>query len=163
MAVPGDRHRAAAVSREAVKSLPVGENTMERLMILLAMNGALVLIASFVAGLLLHRTIRLEGDVSAWHLAHAGGSGRAVLLIALAPILRLTMLSPGQLSALVWLMLLFAWTSMLAMTLGAASGARGLGWHGSHTNKLVFGLYVVGAIAVFPAAILLVVGLLRAL
>jgi hypothetical protein len=60
-------------------------------------------------------------------------------------------------------MLFFVWTSMLAMLIAAAGGERGLGWHGSNTNKLVYGLYVVGAIAVFPAAFLLVAGLLRAL
>jgi hypothetical protein len=38
-----------------------------------------------------------------------------------------------------------------------------LGWKGSSTNKLVYALYVVGAVAVFLAAFLLVAGLLNAL
>lgn len=52
---------------------------------------------------------------------------------------------------------------MGAMIIAAASGERGLGWNGSSTNRLVYGLYLVGAVAVFPAAFLLVAGLLRAL
>jgi hypothetical protein len=49
---------------------------MERLAVYLALHGAVVLTVSLVAGLLLHRAIRLEGNVAAWHLAHSGGSGR---------------------------------------------------------------------------------------
>src|SRR5688572_29598867 len=135
---------------------------MERSAILLAVNGSVVLIVSCVAGLLLHRNIRLHRDNSAWHLAHAGGSGRALLLIALAPILRWTILSERSQLVLVWLMLFFVWTSMLAMVMAAVSGARGLGWHGSMPNKAVYALYVVGTIAVFPSVFLLVVGLVRA-
>ncbi len=73
---------------------------MERLALLMAINGTIVLIVSFIAGLLLHRAI---------------------------------------------------------------SGCRGLGWHGSPGDKLVYTLYVTSAIAVFPAGVLLLVELFRAL
>jgi hypothetical protein len=49
------------------------------------------------------------------------------------------------------------------MMIAAASGDWGLGWHRSSTNRLVYGLYVVGAAAVLPASLLLVSGLLRAM
>lgn len=78
---------------------------MERLAVYFALHGAIVLAVSFVAGLLLHRAIRVEGNVAAWHLAHAGGSGRGVLLIALAGVLRWVALSPRQLSVFAWLLL----------------------------------------------------------
>ena len=136
---------------------------MERLATQLALHGAAVLTASLVAGLFLHKAIRLDREASAWHLVHAGGSARGVLLIALAATIQLVALPLWQLFVFVWLMIFFAWTSMLAMVLAAGSGERGLSWKGSGTNKLVYALYVVGAIAVFPAAFLLVVGLLNAL
>jgi hypothetical protein len=136
---------------------------MERLALQLALHGALVLISSLVAGLLLHRTIRLGRDVAPWHLAHAGGSGRGVMLIALAAILHWVALPPAPLSAFVWLMIAFAWSSMAAMLIAAATGERGVTWSGSATSRLVFGLYVVSAVTVFPAAFLLVAGLIRAL
>jgi hypothetical protein len=60
-------------------------------------------------------------------------------------------------------MLFFVWTSVGAMMVAAASGQRGLGWHGSITNRLVYGLYVVGAVAVFPASVMLAAGLALAL
>jgi hypothetical protein len=52
---------------------------------------------------------------------------------------------------------------MLAMLLAAASGHRGLTWHGSPLERVVLGLYVVGTIAVFPAVLLLAVGFARSL
>ena len=137
---------------------------MDRLAVYLALHGAIVLVVSLVAGLLLHRTIRLgSGGGAAWHLAHAGGSGRGVLLLALAGVLRWVALPGWQLSTLVWLRLFFVWTSVAAMVMAAASGERGLSWRGSPVNRLVFALYVVGAVAVFPAAFLLILGLVRSL
>jgi len=137
---------------------------MDRLAVYLALHGAIVLVVSLVAGLLLHRTIRLNAsDSAAWHLAHAGGSGRGVLLLALAGVLRWVALPGWQVSTLVWLMLFFVWTSVAAMTIAAASGERGLSWSGSPLSRLVFGLYVVGAVAVFPAAFLLILGLVQSL
>jgi hypothetical protein len=137
---------------------------MEKLPIWFALHGAAVLGISFVAGILLHRAIRLgTGDVAAWHLAHAGGSGRGVLLIALAGVLRWVALPQSQLLVFVGLMLFFVWTSTAAMVIAAVTGARGLGWNGPFVNMLVYVLYIVGAVAVFPATALLIVGLLRSL
>ena len=130
----------------------------------LAMHGALVLVASFVAGLLLHRSIRLEWrGANAWHLAHAGGSTRGVLLLALAGTWSGVNLpaSARAMTALLWLV--FVWTSMAAMLIAAATGHRGLWWHGSAADRVVFALYVVGTLAVIPAALLLIVGFSLAL
>ena len=48
------------------------------------------------------------------------------------------------------------------MIIVALSGERGFGWFGSNTNKLIYVLYVLGAIAVFPACLLLILGLFNA-
>jgi multisubunit Na+/H+ antiporter MnhG subunit len=136
---------------------------MSGLAIYLALHGVIVLAVSLIAGLLLHKAIRLDMDVSAWHLVHSGGSGRGVMLLALAPMLQWLALPRWQLSLFVWLILFFVWTSMAAMIIAAATGQRGVDWSGSATSKCVFGLYVVGAVAVFPALALLIAGLLHAL
>lgn len=132
---------------------------MERMALVLALHGAVVLTASLVAGLLLHKAIRLDGRVAAWHLAHAGVSARGVMLIALAGITHLIALSPAQLSAFVWLIIAFVWTSTAAMVIAAATGERGLTWRGSAISRLVFALYVASAVTAFPAAFLLLGGL----
>jgi hypothetical protein len=130
----------------------------------LALHGTVVLVVSFVAGLLLHRAIRLHRpSADAWHLAHAGGSARGVLLIALAGAWQWLDLPAGTRGVLAVLLLFFVWTSTAAMLIAAVTSHRGLSWHGTAADKTVFGLYVVGTIAVFPAAALLIVGFARAL
>jgi hypothetical protein len=127
---------------------------MDTLALHLALHGTVILTASFVAGLLLHKAIRL---------AHAGVSARGVLLIALAAILPLPALAPVARAAFVVLILAFVWTSTAAMVIAASTGQRGLTWHGSTTNRLVFALYVASALTAFPAAALLLIGFLARL
>ena len=136
---------------------------MDTLAIYLALHGVAVLIVSVFGGLVLHRAILKNKNEAGWHLLHAGGSARGILLIALAAIIPLLSLPLWQVSTLVWLIIFFTWTSMLAMIMVAVSGERGFGWFGSKINKLIYILYVLGAIAVFPACFLLIFGLFNAL
>lgn len=136
---------------------------MVKLAVFLALNGAVVLTIGIVGGLFLYRAILRKGNEAAWHLVHSGVSGRGVMLIALAAIIHLPVLPMLLLSALVWLVIIFTWTSTLAMFLVAVSGERGFRYNGSLTNRLVYILYVIGTIAIFPACLLLIVGLLNAL
>lgn len=136
---------------------------MENLALHLAFHGALVLTVILVAGLFLYRAILRKGNVAGWHLLHAGGSGRGILLIALAGMIHLLVLPPLLLSAFVWLMVFFVWTSVLAMILVAITGEQGFGWSGSAANKTAYGLYVAGTVAVFPAAFLFIAGMWNAL
>lgn len=135
---------------------------MDPLALQLALHGALVVTLSLVAGLFLHKAIRLEQPVGPWHLAHAGVSGRGVMLLALAPVVGWVALPPHWREAFVWLILTFTWSSTAAMILAAVTGARGVTWTGSGTSRMVFVLYVISAITAFPAAGILVVGLWRA-
>lgn len=136
---------------------------METLAIHLALHGALILTVSIVAGLFLYRTILNNTKQSAWHLIHAGGTARGIMLIALAAIIQLPDLPYWQLSTMAWLIIFFVWTSVLAMLLAAASGERGLRCSGSLTNKLVYVLYGLGTLAIFPGCLLLIYGLFNAL
>jgi len=136
---------------------------MNQLAIHLALHGAIVLTVSIVAGLLLYGAILKSKDEAAWHLVHAGGTVRGVMLIALAAIIHLPVLPAWQLATTVWLIIFFVWTSMLAMIIAAISGDRGLGLSGSIANKLVYVLYGLGTIAIFPGCLLLILGLFKAL
>lgn len=136
---------------------------MDKLAIHLALHGAAVMLVSLCAGLFAYRAILHEERVAAWHLAHAGGTARGVMLMAFAAIVRLPALPLWELSLVAWLLIFFTWTSVFAMVIAAATGQRGLGFSGSGTNKLVFLLYLVGGVAVFPASVALISGLFRAL
>jgi hypothetical protein len=139
--------------------------SIESMPIHLALHGLVALLASFVAGLLLHRSIRLRRPgAEAWHLAHAGGSTRGILLMALAGVWPRLGLPAGanELAAALWLF--FVWTSTAAMLIAAATGHRGLTWSGGTAiDRTVFALYVAGTVAVFPAALLVMAGFLGVL
>lgn len=136
---------------------------MNSLAIQLALHGALVLTVSIVGGLFLYGAILNSKKESAWHLLHAGGTVRGVMLMALGAIIHYPALPMWQISLVAWLMIFFTWTSVLAMLLAAASGERGLRCSGSIANKLVYILYGLGTIAIFPALLLLSYGLFKAL
>ena len=129
----------------------------------LALHGAAVLTISIFGGLLLYKAILKKKHEAGWHLLHAGGTARGIMLIALAAIIDIPVLPDWLLSVAVWLTIFFVWTSVFAMIIVAVTGERGFGWFGPNTNKLAYSLYVSGTIAVFPAFLLLIYGLLNAL
>jgi len=136
---------------------------MDNLAIHLALHGVMVLTVSVVGGLLLYRSILRDTNRADWHLLHAGGSARGILLIALAGVIALVDLSLWQMATAVWFVIYFAWTSTLAMLLRAYSSETGFRFAGSKTNKFVYVLYASGALALFPGLLLLAVGFFRAL
>ena len=99
---------------------------MDKLIVILALNGALVLTLSMVAGLFLYLAIKDDKEQAAWHLLHAGGTGRGVMLLALAAIIDYPALPLWQSASIAWLVIFFVWTSMFAMGIRALCGERGL-------------------------------------
>ena len=136
---------------------------MERLVLVLALNGALTLMASMAAGMMLYLAILRGREQPAWHLLHAGGTGRGVMLLALAALLEYASLPPALLEAAVWMIVFFVWTSMLAMATRALSGERGLRLEGGFANRLVWVSYALGSVTVFPGFALLIYGFAAAL
>ena len=136
---------------------------MDQLAVILALNGTLVLLLSLVAGMFLYLAILRERDQAAWHLLHAGGTGRGVMLLALAALIEYPVLPFELLSAAIWMILFFVWSSMLAMATRALSGERGLRFEGGFANRLVWISYALGTLTVFPGFVLLTYGFVNAL
>lgn len=136
---------------------------MDNLAVHLALHGVLILMVSVFGGLLLYRSILKNTNQADWHLLHAGGSARGIMLIALAAIVPLTELSSWQINTAAWFIIYFAWASTLAMLIGAISGEKGFSLAGAATNRLIFVFYVTGVIALIPGLFLLVFELFRAL
>lgn len=136
---------------------------MEQLAVHLALNGVAVLTVSAVAGLVLWRVLHHDSDGADWHLVHASGSVRGVFLIALAAIIDLPALPERLLAVAAWLIILFTWTSLLAMIIRAFTGERGFYLGGSKANSTVFALYAVGAVALFTGCTILIAGMIRSL
>ena len=135
----------------------------ERLSIVLALNGALVLLFTMLAGLMLYRSILARGRLEDWHLLHAGGTSRGVMLIALAATVHLADLSGQATVTVAALILYFVWTSVLAMFLRAMTGEIGFRFAGRATNRAIFLLYATGVVAVFLGFGIWSAGLLDAL
>ena len=136
---------------------------MENLAIHLALHGVMVLTVSVVGGLLLYRSILRDTNRADWHLLHAGGSARGILLIALAGGIAPVDINSWRIATAAWFVIYFAWTSTLAMLIRAYSRETGFRFAGSITNKLVYVLYASGALVLFPGLLLLAVGLFRSL
>ncbi len=135
---------------------------MDALPAFLALNGVLIVGVSSIAGLLLYKTLLAAEDPHDWHLLHAGGSARGVLLIALGGTIHLAHLSPGAMTLGAGLITLFVWVSTIAMALRGLYGQTGFSFKGALANRLGFVLYAVGVISVFPGLAILAWGFLRA-
>ncbi len=85
------------------------------------------------------------------------------MLLALAGTIHMPAMPLSQVRIAVWLIILFVWTSMLAMILRAISGEPGFGFSGSGMNRFIFVVYAIGTVAVFPGFLWLFAGLIRAL
>ena len=136
---------------------------MNDLAIHLALHGVMVLTVSVVGGLLLYRSILRGTNRADWHLLHAGGSARGILLIALAGVIDLVDLKSWLIATAVCFVIYFAWTSTLAMLIRAYSRETGFRFAGSKTNKFVYVLYASGALVLFPGLLMLAMGLFRSL
>jgi hypothetical protein len=136
---------------------------MDNSAIHLALHGVMVLTVSVVGGLLLYRSILKDTNRADWHLLHAGGSARGILLIALAGVIDVVDLKSWQMATAVWFVIHFAWTSTLAMLIRAYSGETGFRFTGSRINRFVYVLYASGALVLFPGLLLLAVGFFKAL
>lgn len=133
--------------------------TSPGLAVVLALNGVAILLVSLLAGLLLYRTLLREEDPHDWHLLHAGGSGRGVMLMALAGIIDYATLPASLLWWAAMAVMLFAWTSTTAMIITGLTGESGFRNQGSLSNRLAHALYVVGAAVVFPGLVIIGWGL----
>lgn len=136
---------------------------MDRLIIHLALHGVLVVTVSIVAGVILYRNLLENRPEAPWHLVHAGGTVRGVLLVALAGIMHLLPVPLWLATWFVWIIIPSIWASVFAMIIAAASGERGHRFAGSATNRLVFVLYGLHVVTIFPACTLLIGGLIAAL
>ncbi len=85
------------------------------------------------------------------------------MLLALAATIRLPVLPESHLWWLSALIVFFTWASVLAMLLRALTGQKGFDPAGPLSNRVVFGLYGSGALALFVGLLWFIIGLFRAL
>lgn len=133
---------------------------MGKLSIFLALNGVIILLLSSLAGLLLAKALHKGTSSEHWHLLHASGTSRGIMLMALAAIIPFVSLPSWQIDWSSGLVVFFVWTSVLAMILRALTGEKGFHIGGSLTNKAVFLLYASGTVALLVGLFWIAYGLI---
>ena len=131
---------------------------MQNLSAFLAFNGAAVLLFSSLVGFALARSLHRGAVSEHWHLLHAGGTSRGVMLLALSAAIPFADLSASSLAWASGLVVLFAWTSVFAMFIRGMTGERGFHPRGSPANRAVFWLYAIGAVSLLVGLLWLAVG-----
>ena len=135
----------------------------KRLHGLLIANGALVLLSGFAAGFLygtaLTATLIANPPVSAlealraWHMAHLEGVLNGLLMLAAAAAAAHMTLSAGAQRTIFWGLLIAGWGNVIAASISASTGGRGLSATGLDWNTLDFVLFVFGIVGAVAAMV----------
>jgi hypothetical protein len=122
----------------------------------MVLHGTIVLLIGLLSGFPYSLAIVRRAEprkVDAWRAAHTGLCATGVMLIALGAVLR-GWGPPGAAAHLVvWTLAGGSYCVAVAMTVGAATGARGLHGHGGAAQRLVFAAYQLGIAGTFVGVI----------
>jgi hypothetical protein len=129
----------------------------------LVLHGILVIVLGLLAGFPYALVISgdLTGELRAWRMAHLEGVLNGLLMLGVGAAGSLLVLSPGKTRLLVISLLVAGYGNVVASTLGAALGVRGLSPSGPAANLVVFLLFTAAIAGVFVGLGLAVVGALH--
>jgi hypothetical protein len=129
----------------------------------LVAHGVIVIVLGLLAGFPFALVISgdLAGEVRAWRMAHLEGVLNGLVLVAIGAAGGLIALSPGQGRCLHVSLLVAGYGNVVAATLGAAFGVRGLTPAGPASNLVVFVLFTAAIIGVLLGLALAAFGALR--
>ena len=125
-------------------------------------HGALVVLLGMLVGFPYAEAVSSGGDVRAWRMAHLEGVLNGLLMMAVAAAGPLLTLPVRGSKVLRWALVITGYGNVLAATLGAASGQRGLQAGGPLANQLVFVGFLAAVLAVLVALVCVAWGALRA-
>lgn len=138
-----------------------------RMQSLLIANGALVLLGGFAAGIpygsALAATLVPNAPAAAfetlraWHMAHLEGALNGLLMLAAAAAAAHVTLGATAQRVVYWGLLVTGWGNIIASSISAATGGRGLSMTGFDWNTLDFVLFVLGIIGAVAAVVTLAV------
>ena len=134
--------------------------------VFLVLNGALVLLLAQLTGVPYGRALNRgagEDRVRAWRVAHAALAIGAILLLALAGVLRLLPLTPTLAAVLSGAFVVSAYGFAFALIVGAWHNVRGLHRGGNAINRAVYTGNMIGVAGGLIGTILLIISAYRAL
>ena len=135
---------------------------------LLIANGALVILAGFIAGFPYGSTViaslapgspaSIHETLRAWHMAHLEGVLNGMLMIAGAAAAGQLVLSQTSQKVIFWGFVVAGWTNIVASTISALTGGRGTGVTGLDWNTFDFVVFMAGIVGAAAAVIALALG-----
>jgi hypothetical protein len=130
----------------------------------LVLHGIVVIVLGLLAGIPFALVISgdLAGDVRAWRMAHLEGVLNGLVMLGVGAAGRHVLLSAGQTRVCVLGLLAAGYGNVVAASVGAAFGVRGLTPAGPASNFLVFALFSVAIVGVLAGLGLAAHGALRA-
>jgi hypothetical protein len=123
-------------------------------------HGAVVIMLGLLAGFpyAFVLTGQLAGDERAWRMAHLEGLLNGMLVLLAAAVSGALVLSTRQHAWLAGSLVVAAYGNVIASTLGATFGVRGLDLAGPAMNAVMNLLFWIAIVAVFAGVSLMVVG-----
>jgi hypothetical protein len=103
-------------------------------------------------------TGQLAGEERAWRMAHLEGLLNGMLVLLAAAVSGAVVLSPRQQSWLVWSLVVAAYGNVIASTIGATFGVRGLALAGPASNVAMNLLFWIAIVGVFVGVGILIAG-----
>lgn len=131
----------------------------------LLFNGSIVLLSGLLSGVPMGLAIiqkRGSEKVRAWRVAHSTLIMDGLLMIIVG--LVVPSLSLGELASgvLVWGLVISAYGFVLALTIGAWKGYRGLTPEPYGINTILYGGHIIGALGSLVGVVMFIYGLFRA-
>jgi len=131
----------------------------------LLLNGSVVLLAGLLSGIPMGLAIiREEGDqrVRAWRVAHSTLITDGLMMIVVGHVVPALSLGEGTSELLMWALVPSGYGFVLALTIGAWKGRRGLTPKPFGINTILYGGHIVGASGSLIGIAILIFGMIRA-
>jgi hypothetical protein len=130
----------------------------------LVAHGVIVIVLGLLVGFPFALVITggLEGDLRAWRMAHLEGVLNGLLMMAVGAAGGQMLLSPAQARRLWGGLLVAGYGNVIASTIGATYGVRGLELALPVSNVVVFVLFTAAIVGVFVGLWLVAAGAFRA-
>ena len=142
-------------NRYQMKSLPAAY---------LLLNGAIVIMAGLLLGFPLRCAIvKKKGDINAWRVSHSVLVMDGLLMLVVGLTIPYLLLNRLAIWVLVWSLVAAGYGFLVAFTVGAWQGIRGLTAKPFGLNTILFGAHIIGALGSLVGIAIATFGYLKAI
>jgi len=130
----------------------------------LLFNGGVVIMAGLLLGFpLRHAIVKKRGDMNAWRVSHSVLVMDGLLMLVVGLSIPYLLLDRLAIWVLVWSLVAAGYGFLVAFTVGAWKGIRGLTVRPFGLNTILFGAHIVGAFGSLVGIAIATFGYLKAI